>query len=122
MSKRKSSRARQKFPKVAPDGTYPPKSPKHIILIICSCGLGRWCKPQDAWQVKRCEECQKKKKRKNLEKVLPKLKSKVIKRKRRFVYYVDKFTWLTKKEREQARKDVRREMKQKGISLPIWPQ
>lgn len=115
--------------KKAPPDTHPPKTDKHVRLIICvECDNGRWCKAQDAWQVKRCENCQGDKATKRNEDGLRRLKARAKPSvdgtgmaRYRPIVYVDKLIHATKAELQEAKLKVRKEMKQAKVKLPIWP-
>lgn len=57
-----------------PDGQYT----KQILCV--DCGAARKVKPQDAWQVKRCVECQGKKKGAKLKQLIARKSDPVLKR------------------------------------------
>lgn len=84
-------------------------SEKHTVLITCTnqdCTKKRWCKPQDAWQVRLCVPCRDEKKKAKLVTRLAAVREKaeakaVVIKHRAFIPRLEvfKFIWATAQDR-----------------------
>lgn len=101
---------------------------KYTVPKKCiDCGATRMCKPQDAWQVKRCLECQAKKKGAKLKALITRVKSPEHSAEKRYHEKLAKLeAWIERTNGEMKRAFAAlEEYKKKCAAEPkakrIWP-